>query len=133
LKRGEGELAYIQYSAAGDAGASRPFTVLNRAMACILAEDFTGASNLLSGLQIRSGTPMEINILALRVLLRHLTGDIQYQSELESLRQTVRQKGDFALQLSPLIILREGLSTKYGPANFASEVFEILNQNYFVT
>jgi ppGpp synthetase/RelA/SpoT-type nucleotidyltranferase/Tfp pilus assembly protein PilF len=129
MKSGDGELAYIKYSEAEDMGASRPFSILNRAMACILASDFSGASNLLNGLQIRPGTPMEINILALKVVLAQLSGDDSYQLLVEPLQEAVTRKGDFSFQLSPLNLLEAGLRAKPSSENkhkVVSNVFKSL-------
>ena len=129
MKGGDGELAYIRYSEAADAGASRPFSIFNRTMACVLAGDLAGASNLLSGLQIHAGTPMEINILALRAALIRLTGDGSDRSAIESLQNAVRLKSDFSFQLSPLSLLRTGLLAKHGAEQIAKsldDIFEVL-------
>ncbi|MGJ4961385.1 hypothetical protein [Bradyrhizobium sp. HKCCYLRH3061] len=127
LSLGDGELAYLRYSDALDAGASRPFSIFNRAMACVLARDLAGASNLLSGLQIRPGTPMEINILALRAVIGRLSGDGSEQFAIEALQQAVRIKGDFSLQLSPLSKLQAGLSAKYGSRELGRSLDDIFN------
>jgi ppGpp synthetase/RelA/SpoT-type nucleotidyltranferase len=129
MRQGDGSLAYILYTEAADAGASRPFSILNRAMACILAEDLAGASQLLNGLQIRAGTPMEINILALRAVLIRLSGDYSDRSAIEALQNAVTLKGDFSFQLSPLNRLREVLLGKHGSESryeSLSDIFEAL-------
>jgi len=128
MKKGDGELAYIRYSDAVDAGASRPFSTFNRAMACVIAQDLAGSASLLNSLQIRSGTPMEINILALRAILARLAGDQSDRAAIEALQQAVRLKGDFSFRLSPLSILQAGLLMKLGPERERdlSEIFEVI-------
>src|SRR5690606_21128920 len=69
LTSGKADEAYVFYSDAQNLGASWPFTQFNMALASTVAGDLAGAELLLSELKIHSGTPMQINIVALKAIL----------------------------------------------------------------
>lgn len=128
LKKGDGELAYLHYSEAAEHGASRPFTVLNKAMACILANDYVGARHLASSLQIRPGTPMEINILGLTAIIDLLEPSKTSEIAIDYLTKVVEAKGDFLFALSPLTNLKIGLQTETQQSKFdlVKTIFTVL-------
>ena len=126
LLAGKGEEAYLRFSEAQELGASKPFSILNRACACLVANDLEGANQILSGLEIRPGTPMEINILALRAMVSCLLRDPAFADQVTSLRQKVAVKGDYSISMSPLRFVKEGLSTR----NVGTEVTEDLKRVY---
>lgn len=107
LISGKPEEAFILYSDAQSMGASRPFTTFNMALAGAVAGDITGAELLLNQLKIHPGTPMEINIAALRAILFALRGSDQFGGKLAELRDLVVNKGDFRLEMSPLYRLKK--------------------------
>jgi ppGpp synthetase/RelA/SpoT-type nucleotidyltranferase/Tfp pilus assembly protein PilF len=130
MRAGNGEAAYMKYTEAGEYGASRPFTTLNRAMACVLAEDYAGAGELLSSFQIRHGTPMEINILALTIINDALRSSALNEAGIDSLRSIFYAKGDYRFSLSPLVHLRQGMLKKYHGAHtlfIAERVFNAIS------
>jgi ppGpp synthetase/RelA/SpoT-type nucleotidyltranferase len=109
LRKGKGEEAYEFYSRAQEAGASRPFSILNKAMSCVVAGDYEGAKIHLDGLRIHPGTPMEINIRSVEAIASALRAYPDTSDRVSELQRLVQIKGDYSLELSPLPILKEGL------------------------
>lgn len=109
LRDGMGVAAYEFYSDAQKAGASVPFSITNKAMACLVAGDYEGAKILLDSFRVIYGTPAAINIQALYTLLSCLTDAVDWEARIADLQKSVEEKGDFEMQLSPLPIVKEGL------------------------
>jgi ppGpp synthetase/RelA/SpoT-type nucleotidyltranferase len=102
LLSGRPEEAFSLYADAQSLGASWPFTTFNMAMASAVAGDITGSELLLGQLKVHHGTPMEINIIALRTILSALNESDDFEQSLENLKEIVSNKGDFSLEISPL-------------------------------
>jgi ppGpp synthetase/RelA/SpoT-type nucleotidyltranferase len=109
LRSGRGEEAYFLYLEAQDAGASLPFSLLNRVLCCIVARDYEGASALLKSLRINPGTPMEINIRFVRGLLADIDNSSLIPALTAEISHLVEQKEYFSLSLSPLNSLLDGV------------------------
>ena len=107
LAKGQPEEAFILYSDAQAAGASWPFTTFKMALAGVVAGDVTGADLLLSELKVHPGTPMEINICAMRAILSAIQSPDTFADQIDKLKSLVLGKGDFDLSLSPLSILKK--------------------------
>jgi ppGpp synthetase/RelA/SpoT-type nucleotidyltranferase len=104
---GEPVEAFALYSDAQKMGASWPFTTFYMALACAVSGDLPGADLLLDKLAIHPGTPMEINIMALRAILLALRDSDNISNELDEIRDRVLDKGDFMLEISPLNLLKK--------------------------
>ena len=110
LSDGRPEEAYLAYSEAQARGASWPFTTFKMALASAVAGDVTGAEVHLGELKVNPGTPMEINITALRAIILAIQDSKAFSSELERLKSLIAEKADFRLEMSPLALL-EGLDS----------------------
>lgn len=112
LTAGKPEEAYSLYSDGQSEGASWPFTTIKMAIADIAAGDLEGATIHLNDLQIHPGTPMEINISALKTVLSALSEPDHFPEAIEKLKKLKEDKPDFNLSLSPVSLL-EKLDGKY--------------------
>ena len=125
LAKGQPEEAFILYSDAQSAGASWPFTTFKMALAGAVAGDVTGADLLLHELRINPGTPMEINISALRAILSALQNSEDFSTQVVQLKSLVDDKGDFNFEQSPLALL-EGLDREVFFSNHSNEIGQVL-------
>lgn len=125
LAKGHPEEAFILYSDAQSAGASWPFTTFKMALAGAVAGDVTGADLLLNELRINSGTPMEINISALRAILSALQDYEDLSMQVDQLKTLVDDKGDFNFEQSPLALLEKLDGEKFWGSHSA-EITQIL-------
>jgi tetratricopeptide (TPR) repeat protein len=130
MQRGDGETAYLKYTEAAEAGWPTAFSNFNRAMACTLAGGIAGASNFLGSLDVRLGTPMAINILALRAILERLC-DRPGDEEVKELKGAIELRPDFVFAISPLTNLRDGLAARSDPksSEACADVFALLPGN----
>ncbi|MDW3221969.1 MAG: tetratricopeptide repeat protein [Paracoccaceae bacterium] len=126
LADGDAEAAFSLYSDAQSAGASWPFTTFKMALAGAVAGDFKGAEILLGELKINPGTPMEINIRALKTILIVCQDQEGFTENLQGLKTLVEDKGDFNFDLSPLSLLDE-LRDAERWGDKASSVAEVLD------
>jgi len=128
LLDGRPEEAYSLYSDGQSEGASWPFSTIKMAMAGIAAGDLDGASLHLDELRIHPGTPMEINIAALKAVLSALREHDQFAEAIERLRELKEAKSDFNLGMSPVSLLEKLDGEKYwgGRASQVQKVFECL-------
>lgn len=110
LEAGDGVAAFEYYSLAQQNGASRPFSLVNKSMACFLAGDYDGSKSFLSYLDIRPGTPMAANIVAMYCMIYALSSPEKYVSEMEKLRETVGACDPYLFNLSPLAKLQRGIN-----------------------
>lgn len=126
LAAGDAEAAFSLYSDAQSAGASWPFTTFKMALAGAVAGDFKGAEILLSELKINPGTPMEINIRALKTILIACQDQEGFTENLQGLKTLVEDKGDFNFHLSPLSLLAELRDAEHW-GDKASSVTQVLD------
>jgi len=126
LATGDAETAFGLYSDAQSAGASWPFTTFKMALAGAVAGDFKGAEILLDQLKINTGTPMEINIIALRTILLACEGQESFAESMQTLKSLVENKGDFNFGLSPFSLLDKLTHDKHWGDN-APSVVEVLD------
>lgn len=126
LAAGDAEAAFTYYSDAQSAGASWPFTTFKMALAGAVAGDFKGAKILLGELKINPGTPMEINIRALKSILIVCQDQEGFTEDLQELKTLVEDKGDFNFDLSPLSLL-DKLSDAEHWGDKASSVAKVLD------
>ncbi|MBS0534966.1 MAG: hypothetical protein JSR72_12990 [Proteobacteria bacterium] len=127
LSEGRGEEAFIGFSEAEGFGYNQAFTIFGKAMACALAGDTKGAASFLGNLRRFPGTPMEINLVALRCLIEQMDGNRGGELLLE-LEDLVNSKPEFDLGLSPLKYLKSGLDRRSTSRSQTSEVFDILEK-----
>lgn len=125
LSDGRPEAAYRLYLDALGIGASWPFTTFKLALASATAGDLTGAELHLNELRIHPGTPMEINIAALRAILSLIKGSEDFPQRIERLRSLRKEMEDFNIKYSPLILL-EGMDGKRFWADKNAQVEEVL-------
>ncbi|TPP11184.1 hypothetical protein [Rhizobium glycinendophyticum] len=111
LESGDGISAFEYYSRAQEAGASRPFSIINKAMACFLASDLEGAKYLLGSLDIRHGTPMSVSIVAMYCLIYACLSEEKFETEMSKLENTIEQCDNFNFNLSPLVKLHRGIDS----------------------
>lgn len=107
LVDGRPEAAYRLYLEAQSLGASWPFTTFKLALASMVAGDLTGAELHLDELRIHRGTPMEINIAALRTILSAIKGADDYAEKIEHLESLRKEMEDFNIDYSPLNLLQK--------------------------
>lgn len=110
LEAGDGVAAFEYYSLAQQQGASRPFSLINKSMACFLARDFDGSKSFLGYLDIRLGTPMAANIVAMYCMIFAISEPDKFDAELQKLESTLDECDPYLFNLSPLAKLRRGLS-----------------------
>ena len=106
LVEGRPEAAYRLYSDAQSMGASWPFTTFKLALAGAMAGDLTGAELHLNELKIHRGTPMEINIAALRAIISALQSSVDLPQKIDQLGFLKEEMGDFNIEYSPLFLLQ---------------------------
>ncbi|WP_425419845.1 hypothetical protein [Oricola indica] len=109
LMQGDGVSAFEYYSRAQDEGSSRPFSIFNKSMSCILASDIEGAKYTISTLEIRNGTPMAVNIVAMYCIIYALTDESKYEEEIVTLKQLLGKMSEYSFTLSPLSKLEIGI------------------------
>lgn len=128
LADGEPEEAYLAYAEAQTMGASWPFTTFKLALASAVAGDVTGAELHLGELKLNPGTPMEINIVALRAILSALQRDEDFPNICVHLKSLIDEKGDFRLEMSPLALVVSLDRDKYwqGQSDKVAQVFEAM-------
>lgn len=128
LLEGKPEEAYSLYSDGQSEGASWPFTTIKMAMASIAAGDLDGATLHLDELRIHPGTPMEINIAALKAVISALRKTDDFAQAIETLRELKASKPDFNLSMSPVSLLEklDGETFWGGRASQVQCVFECL-------
>jgi ppGpp synthetase/RelA/SpoT-type nucleotidyltranferase/Flp pilus assembly protein TadD len=127
LERGDGIGAYEKYSAAVNAGASRPFSTFNKAMACVVANDLTGAQSLLETLRPREGTPMAINAKALGCVIEAVGDRSGFEEEMKALRSLLDKVPDYSFPMSPLRKLENALPAIGRDSDPSiAEIFEML-------
>ncbi len=109
LMAGDGVAAFEHYSSAEENGASKPFSSLNKAMACLVAGDYKGARIALEPLKIIPGRPMEVNIRCINAILLLFLEDPKFELALLQLQQALERQRDFSFTISPMSILKKGL------------------------
>lgn len=130
LRAAEGDKAYNYYTLAQNVGASFPFSVLNKAMACTVAGDIEGSKLHLAKLRINPGTPMEINIQGLAAINMAIEESGEFTNQIELIADLIKKKADYVVQLSPLPILFAGLDNTHFENPTAEKieiVFDVLN------
>jgi ppGpp synthetase/RelA/SpoT-type nucleotidyltranferase len=129
LAEGRGEEAFVGFSEAEGFGYNRAFTTFGKAMACALVGDTKGAASFLGNLKRFSGTPMEINIVALRSLIDRMEerSDQETIVELEALLEA---KADFDFAMSPLKYLKSGLDIRSSSGGEVAKIFDLLNKHF---
>jgi ppGpp synthetase/RelA/SpoT-type nucleotidyltranferase len=128
LSEGKGEAAFISFSNAQEAGYNYVFSVLNKAMACVLAGDIMGGRAFLEQLRRKPDTPMEINIVALNCIIDLLEGN-ETSANFAELEALLEKKPEFNLELSPLNNLKFGMAARRGPgASPTDAVFNLLSR-----
>lgn len=110
VRSGDGAAAFSYYSDAQEYGASRPFNLVNKAIACIVAGDVDGAKIQLSSLEVRIGTPFSVAILALYCVVYALGEPSRFEEEFTRMRLALLACENFELSLSPLPRLRAGMA-----------------------
>ena len=108
LEMGNGTAAFMHYDNAQGLGFSFIFCIVNKILACIMANDLTGADNLISLLKINRGTPMEINMTAIRIFLNS-SRNIDIKSDSDQLNDLLTDRPDYNFNLSPLKYFESGL------------------------
>jgi len=109
IEAGDGASAFEYYSNAQEAGASRPFSLLNKAIACILAGDTDGAKIQLGYLELREGTPFAVCMVALYSIVYALSAPEKFDSEFDRLKSAKAACEDFLFDQSPLARMGRGL------------------------
>ena len=107
LVKGRPEAAYRLYLEAQSVGASWPFTTFKLALASMVAGDLAGSELHLNELRIHRGTPMEINIAALRAILSAIKGAEDLTEKTEHLVLLRKAMEDFNIEYSPLNLLQK--------------------------
>lgn len=107
LSEGRPEAAYRLYLEAQSLGASWPFTTFKLALAGTTAGDLTGAELHLNELKIHPGTPMEVNIAALKAILSALSSSDDFPEKVENLRSLRQAMEDFNFKYSPFVLLKD--------------------------
>ena len=107
LVEGRPEAAYRLYLEAQSMGASWPFTTFRLALASMVAGDLTGADLHLNELRIHRGTPMEVNIAALRAILSAIKGADDLTEKVDHLVSLRKAMEDFNIEYSPLNLLKK--------------------------
>jgi ppGpp synthetase/RelA/SpoT-type nucleotidyltranferase len=131
LSKGLGEEAFVLFSEAQEAGANWAFSTFNKAMSCVVANDYEGGRLHLDRLRIISGTPMEINIRALRAIIDVCEGSRNVAECVPEIERLVRDKGDYSFGMSPLVALKAGLAVSMDQETNDNlmKVFEVLTQS----
>jgi ppGpp synthetase/RelA/SpoT-type nucleotidyltranferase len=129
VKCGDGVQAFDIYSKLEATGYSRPFSLLGKAISCVLERDLEGTRSFVEGLQIRPGTSMAVNLYALRVITDILASKDADES-LSGLEKALSEMPQYDLSLSQLNDLRVGLEVKAFPEHEAlSKLFGKLPSN----
>lgn len=124
LDAGKGVEAFEYYSQAEEKGYNKAFSIINKSIACFLSRDFDGARYFISQLKEIPGTPMQVNILALRAML-DFVGDGEGDEAMDKLRTTVHEKLDFSFDISPLRSIY--LNIKNFPENERDGIVAVLD------
>jgi ppGpp synthetase/RelA/SpoT-type nucleotidyltranferase len=114
LARGDSESAFVLYSDAEQLGHNMAFCIINKSMACALANDHVGAKKLVESLRIVPGSPMAVNIKAMSAIVSILRGDDESNS-IGELETSVANMPEFNFNQSPLRHLEAGLQKLNGP------------------
>ena len=123
MKQGDGVRAFEEYSRLEAAGYNRAYSLLGKSLACALERDTQGARNFLNSLEIRPGTPMGVNILAVTCILEVIDGQSP-TSSIERLNTLLNEVPDYDLNISSLNDLRGGFKVKgYQDRQFIEEIF----------
>lgn len=109
IEIGDGISAFELYSIAQELGASKPFSQVNKAIACYVSDDFEGSKYYLESLQPRLGTPMSVTLYALRCLLAAPTEGQEFDESLGRLKEALNEAEDFTFSMSPLAKLKRGI------------------------
>lgn len=109
LEMGDGISAFEFFSKAQEQGASRPFSLFNKAMACFLASDFAGSKYFLGLLHRKLGTPMSINVSAMLCLVSAASDPAQFGEEMIHLKEAMDASENFIFSMSPLAKLKRGM------------------------
>lgn len=106
MRDGNGVAAFALMSELEMQGFNRALAVFGKAVACALEKDNEGAMAFLDQLQRRLGTPMAVNIEALRVLI----GETLVNEDLNTvdLKGALDDCPQYRFDLSPLKALRDG-------------------------
>lgn len=134
IEDGDGVSAFELYSRAQERGASRPFSQMNKAIACVISSDFRGAAHFLGALKPRIGTPMLVNLMALYCIVSAIDDLMQFDLMMAKLDEALSAVDEFNFSMSPLAKLGRGL--KKAPASWSNEaktrvelVFAKIGQN----
>lgn len=111
IEEGDGISAFELYSRAQENGASRPFSQVNKAIACYISGDIAGAIYFIETLKPRAGTPMAINIIVLECLISASDDSSELQRNMERLDKALLELEDFDFRLSPLAKLKRGIDS----------------------
>lgn len=111
LEGGDGVRAFEGYTQLDEIGFNRAFSILGKAMCCILERDTSGARNFLAALRILPATPMAVNIATLRCVINVLEGKDTGEDE-QFLSWTLNDMPAYSLHLSPLKAFLIGLRKK---------------------
>ncbi|MET3898331.1 ppGpp synthetase/RelA/SpoT-type nucleotidyltransferase [Devosia sp. UYZn731] len=109
LMKGDGVSAYEHYSRAQEEGAPRPLSILNKATACFVAQDYEGAKIQLGALEIRPGTNFSVTIGGMYALIYAICSPEKFDSELERLLRLHAQCSGYDFEVSVLGKLVRGL------------------------
>lgn len=126
LRAGEGVKAFEEYNKLEASGYNKAFSLIGKAMCCVLERDTDGANSFMETLSIRSATPMAVNILCLKTIIAIMDKNDTEQLLL-NLGEAVAGFPDYHFEVSPLRDLRSGLSMKgYEDQSEIEKVFAIL-------
>jgi ppGpp synthetase/RelA/SpoT-type nucleotidyltranferase/Flp pilus assembly protein TadD len=129
LSRGDGKVAFANYSDAQSNGHNYAFSLFNKAMSLAFVRDTTGARQILAELRPTPSTPMEINCVALVAILNTIDEEIN-EADLESVRARVGSMPDYTFALSPLRYFEQGLiAQKMGIPEGIETVFSLLKRS----
>jgi len=109
IEVGDGISAFELCSKAQDGGASKPFSNVNKAIACFVASDFKGASYYLTLLRSRLGTPMSVTICAMHCLIAAAADGERLEERVAELAEALNESDEFNFSMSPLAKLRRGI------------------------
>jgi ppGpp synthetase/RelA/SpoT-type nucleotidyltranferase len=128
LTEGDGERAFEYFAQAQDLGHSYVFAAFNKAMACVLAGDIKGARHFMEALRPNVGSPMEINLLALKGIVDASEG-LAREEVKSALSAKLALMPEFHFNISPLRNLELGFAAKGDGMNGeVKQIFELLKK-----
>ena len=111
LAAGDGEAAFVEYEKLESRGYNWAPAQFGKAISCILELDLDGALSYLSRLELRSSSPMAVNICAVLCIVDALQGRFDTEKH-EDLQESLADFPNYNFSSSSLSWLFEGLEKK---------------------